>query len=77
MNRNKFFESPKGCRSFVTESVQFLENPVKSGHQDGGEQILFVLEMIIKERFGRTCLLDNLKGVGSIIALIVKLIEVV
>ena len=69
MNRNEFFKSLKGCRSFVIEVVQFFEKPVKSGHQNGGEQVFFVLEMIIKEGFGRTCLLDNLNGGGSFIAL--------
>ena len=72
MDRNELFKFLKGCRSFVIEVVQFFEKPVKSGHQDGGEQVFFVLEMIIKEGFGRTCLLDNLNGGGSFIALFGK-----
>ena len=66
------FESLKGGCGIVTEVVQFFKNPVKSGHQDGGEHLLFVLEMIIKERFSGSSLLDNLNSGGSFIALFGK-----
>ena len=72
MNRNELFESLKVCRGFVIEIVQFFEKPVKSGHYNGGEQVLFVLEMIIKEGFSCSSLLDNLNGGGSFVALFGK-----
>jgi len=72
MDRNKFFESLKGGYGLVTEVVQFFEKPVKSGHQDGGEHLLFALKMIIDEGLGRTCLLYNLNGGGSFVALFGK-----